>query len=263
MIKISASMKQELQAYYKRTDAPIDESEKERVVQLFSRTAATYSAIGQMRSMPFWRFIIGQLRFVSPLAWVAQIALLIEMLLIAHEYGESDSVMLVVMTAAVLSVAIAIPSVFKSFESNVAELEASCHHDSVQVLVSRLILFGLGDVLWMTLAAWLVPAIAGGDPFRVFLYAATPFFAFCSLSFYLSRVTNGRCVKACLAAATCVIAVIWGLNEPFPLWYSNASMVVWSVAFLAALLLAAYETHKLLAHVASDSASRLASLVQA
>lgn len=263
MIKISASMKQELQAYYKRTDAPIDEAEKERVVQLFCQTAATYSTVDQMRSMPFWRFIIGQLRFVSPLAWVAQIALLVSMLLIVSAYGYSDSTMLVVMTSAVLSVVIAVPSVFKSFESNVAEIEASCHHDSGQVLVSRLILFGLGDALWMTIAVWLVPAIAGGDPFRVFLYAATPFFAFCSLSFYLSRVTSGRCVKVSLVAATCVIAVIWGSNELFPLWYSNASMVVWSVAFLAALLLAAYETHKLLAHVASDSASRLASLIHA
>lgn len=263
MIKISASIKEGLLSYYKRTDAPIDEAAKARVVQLFSQSAAAYLTIERTDTVPFWRFIIGQLRFVNPLAWVAQIALLTGMLLIVSAYGESDSVMLVVMTAAVLSVAIAIPSVFKSFESNVAELEASCHHDSSQVLVSRFILFGLGDVLWMTLAIWLVPAIAGGDPFRVFLYAATPFFAFCSISFYLSRVTNGRCVKACFAAAACVIALIWGSNELFPLWYSNASMVVWSIALLAAMALAAYETHKLLAHVAFDSASRLVSLVDA
>ena len=260
---MSTSMKAELKAYYKRVDAPIDEAEKARVVQLFSQTAAAYSTVKQKGAVPFWRFVIGQLRFVSPLAWVAQIVLLVGMLLIVNAYGRSDSIMLVVMTAAVLSVAIATPSVFKSFESNVAELEASCHHNSAQVLVSRFILFGLGDVLWMTLAVWLVPAIAGGDPFRIFLYAVTPFFAFCSLSFYLSRITNGRCVKACFAATACVIAVIWGSNELFPLWYSNASMVVWSLALLAALMLAAYEAHKLVSHVASNSASHLAPLVQA
>lgn len=263
MITISDSTKERLQAYYKRTDAPIDEAEKARVVRLFSRTAAAHSAVEQTDETPFWQFIIGQLRFVNPLAWVAQIALLAGMLLMVSAYGESDAVMLVVMTAAVLSVAIAMPSVFKSFESNVAELEASCHHNSAQVLVSRLILFGLGDVLWMTLAVWLVPAMAGGDPFRVFLYAATPFFAFCALGFYLSRITGGRCVKACFAAAACVIAVMWGSNELFPLWYSGASMVVWSVALLAALALAAYEAHKLLAHVTIDSASRLAYHIQA
>lgn len=256
-------MKEELRSYYKRTDASIDEAEKARVVQLFSQTAAAHSAGEQMGTAPFWRFILGQLRFVSPLAWVAQIALLMGMLLIVDACKESATAMLIVMTAAVLSVTIAIPSVFKSFESNVAELEASCHHNSAQVLVSRFILFGLGDVLWMTLAIWLVPSIAGGDPFRVFLYASTPFFAFCSLTFYLSRLTNGHCVKACFATAACVIAAIWGSNELFPLWYSNASIVVWSLALLAALMLAAYETHKLVAYVASNSASRLASLAQA
>ena len=256
-------MKEELRSYYKRTDVPIDEAEKARVVQLFAQTAEAHSSFEQMHPTPFWRFAIGQLRFVSPLAWVAQIALLVGMLLIVGAYGESDSMMLVVMTAAVLSVAIAIPSVFKSFEDNVAEIEASCHHDSAQVLVSRLILFGLGDVLWMTLAVWLVPSIAGGDPFRIFLYAATPFFAFCALSFHLSRITGGRCVKACAIAAVCVIAVIWGSNELFPLWYSNASLVVWSIALLAAVMLAGYEAHRLMAHLASDGTSRLTSLVQA
>ena len=260
---MSASTKAKLKAYYKRTDIPIDEAEKTCVVQLFSQTAARYSIVKQKETVPFWRFIIGQLRFVSPLAWVAQIALLVGMLLIVSAYGRSDSIMLVVMTAAVLSVAIAIPSVFKSSESNVAELEASCHHKSAQVLVSRFILFGLGDVLWMTLVVWLVPAIAGGDPFKVFLYAATPFFAFCSLSFYLSRITNGRCVKACFAATACVIATIWGSNELFPLWYANASLVVWSLALLAALMLAAYEAHKLVSHVASNSAAQCTSFVQA
>ncbi len=263
MIEISTSMKDGLRAYYRSTDAPIDEAEKARVVQLLARTAGANAQAEPMQPTPFWRFIIDQLRFVNPLAWVAQIALLIGMLLTVSAYGELDSVMLVVMTAAVLSVAIAIPSVFKSFESNVAELEASCRHDSAQVLMGRLVLFGLGDVLWMTLAVCIVPAIAGGDPFRIFLYAATPFFAFCALSFYLSRVTGGRSAKACSIAAICVIAVIWGSNELFPLWYSNASMVVWSLALIVAIALAAHEAHKLLTHVASDSASRPTSLVQA
>lgn len=262
MIEISASMKEELKSYYKRTNAPIDEAEKARVVQLFAKTASARSSIEQVHPTPFWRFVVGQLRFINPVAWVAQIALLIGMLLIVSAYIESDSVMLVVMTCAVLSVAMAIPSVFKSFESNVAEIEASCHHDSTQVLSSRLILFGLGDVLWMTFAALLLPSIAGGDPFRIFLYAATPFFAFCALSFYLSRITNGRCAKVCAVAAICVIAIIWGSGELFPLWYSNASMVVWSIALLAAVILAAYEMHKLVNHLASGSTSRLASLVQ-
>ena len=263
MVKISASTKEELKAYFRRADAPIDEPEKARVARMFSEVAAANSTTEPRSTMPFWRFITGQLRFVNPLAWIAQMALLVGMLLIAGAYAESEAVMLVVMIAAVLSVALAIPTVFKSFENNVAELEASCQHNAAQVLISRFILFGLADVLWMSLAVWLVPAIAGGDPFRVFLYAATPFFAFCALSFYLSRVTNGHCVKACAVAAIAVILAIWASSEMFPHWYSDASMVVWVVALVAALALAAYEVRKLMMQVASNGDSRFAAAAQA
>lgn len=262
MIEINASTKEELRAFFKSTDAPIDETEKARVVHLVSEAAAMHSVSEQRRPISFWRFLIGQLRFVNPLAWAVQIALLVGMLLLVDAYGKSESSMLVVMIAAVLSVAIATPSVFKSFESNMAELEASCRHDSAQVLVSRLILFGLADVLWMSLAAWLVPAIAGGDPFRIFLYAATPFFAFSALCFHLSRTTNGRCVKVCAAAAVCVIVTIWASDELFPHWYSDLSLAIWSGALAVALALAFYEARRLVSQAVSNSASRQASLIQ-
>lgn len=258
MIEISVSIKEELRAYYQRTDAPVDDAERSRVVRMVSEVVTASSIDAQEATMPFWRFIVRQLRFVSPLAWVSQVALIAGMLLVVDAYGGTDSTMLVVMVTAVLSVAIATPTVFKSFENDVAELEASCRHDSTQVLVSRLVLFGLSDVLWMTLAVCLIPAIAGGDPFQVFLYAATPFFAFCALSFYLSRITNGHCVKPCAAAAFGVIAAIWASSEMFPHWYSEASMVVWSLALFVALALAAYEAHKLVAQVAANGVSQFA-----
>lgn len=256
MVKISASTKEELKAYFKRTSAPVDETEKERVVRIFSKVASESSVTGPERVMPMWRFVIGQLRFVNPLAWMAQMALLAAMLFLVNAYGKTESAMLIVMATAVLSVTIAMPSVFKSFENNVAELEASCQHDAAHVLVSRFVLFGLADVLWMSLAAWLVPTIAGDGPFRVFLYAATPFFAFCALSFHLSRITNGRCVKPCAVAASVAILLIWESNEKLPHWYSDASMVVWSLALLAALTLAAYEARKLVVQLASDNVSQ-------
>ncbi len=256
MIKISASLKEGLRAYYKRTDAPIDEAEKARVVAMVSKEAAELSTCDGFDAVPFWRFIVGQLRFVNPLAWVAQVALLAGMLLIVEAFSASESSMLVVMAAAVLSVALAVPSVFRSFEDNVAELEASCRYDSAQVLISRFVLFGLADVLWMSLAAWIVPTLTDGDPFRVFLYAATPFFAFCAICFYLSRLTRGHCAKACTVAACCVMAALWVAKSMLPHWYSEASMLVWSSALMVSLVLAVYEARRLIAQVAADSLMR-------
>ncbi len=142
---------------------------------------------------------------------------------------------------------------FRSFEANVAELEASCPHDSTRVLAARLVLFGLADVLWMSMAACLIPTIAGGEPFRVFLYAATPFFAFCAICFRLSRAMHGRCAKACAVAAACVIAAIWGVSAIIPRWYAEASMAVWTLALIAAVAIAVGEARRLLALVAQDN----------
>lgn len=257
-----SSIKDSLRAYYKSSDAPIDEEEKARVVALVAEEAARCSTGAAPEAVPLWRFLVGQLRFVNPLAWVAQLALLALMLLLLGAYGESRSTMLIVMTAAALSVAAAAPSVFKSFESNVAELEASCRHDSAQVLVSRLILFGLADVLWMSMAVSLVPAVVGGDPFRVFFCAATPFFASCAVCFHISRITHGRCAKACFVAVSCIIVVLWGANKVFPHWYLEVSLVVWSVALIVALVLAIYEMHRLVSHVRLDGISHTELAVQ-
>lgn len=257
MIESNVSIEERLRGYYARTEAPIDELEKARVVAMVSNEVAQPSLCERQESVPFWRFIAGQLRFVNPLAWVLQIVLLITMFLIVSAYGSLEVGMLVVMTSAILSVALAIPSVFKSFENDVSELEASCRHDSAQVLVCRLALFGFADVLWMSATVLIVPTLAGSDPFRVFLYAATPFFAFCAICFYLSRRTHGRCVKACATAVSCVVIVLWVANSVLPHWYFQVSMIVWVIALMVSLALAIYEARRLVLQVAADSVAHM------
>lgn len=257
MIDKNAALKESLRAHYKSTAAPVDGAEKARVTAMVRDEAARCPLGVPLDGAPFWRFIVGQLRFVNPIAWTMQVALLVVMLAVAGVFRASSSSMLVVMAAAVLSVAFAVPSVFKSFEHDVAELEASCRHDSTQVLASRLVLFGLADVLWMSAAVWLVPALAGEEPFRIFLYAATPFFAFCAICFHLSRMTRGRCAKACAVAAACAIAALWGSGAVAPHWYAEASMAVWTLALVAALVLAIHEARRLVLQVTQDGASPL------
>ncbi|MEC4293969.1 hypothetical protein [Adlercreutzia shanghongiae] len=257
MIDRNVALKESLRAHYKRTAAPVDEAEKARVAAMVRGEAARWSSGMSVDGALFWRFVVGQLRFVSPVAWAMQVALLAGMLAVTGILHGSSSSMLVVMASAVLSVAFAVPSVFKSFEHDVAELEASCRHDSAQVLASRLVLFGLADVLWMSAAVWLVPTLAGEEPFRIFLYAATPFFAFCAICFHLSRMMRGRCVKACAVAAACALAALWGAGAIVPHWYAEMSMAVWVLALAAALALAVHEARRLVLQVAQDGASPL------
>lgn len=253
---MSTSMKERLKAYYKDNNAPIDEGEKARVVAMMSKVAGGSSPLNTFDAVPFWCFLVGQLRFVNPLAWLLQIVLLVGTLLVVGAYGGGESSTLIVMTAAVLSVALAVPSVFESFENNVLELEASCRHNSAQVLICRLILFGLADVLWISIASGIIPTLIDSDPFSVFLYAATPFFASCALCFYLSRKARSHCVKACAVSACCVVTVLWAAHTVFPHWYAETSITVWFVALTIAVALAIYEAHRLISQISADSLIR-------
>lgn len=246
----------ELRAYYAADAAPVDAADKARVVRLIAAEAAGQEGAMLASETPFWRFVAGQLRFVSPVAWAMQAALLAALLAVVLASGFGAAATLFAMSAAVLSVALAIPSVFRSFDFRMDELEYSCRHDCVQVLAARLVLFGLADVLWLSIVVAVAPSFAESDPFRVFLYACTPFFAFCAASFHIARLRRGDVAKSCAVAACVVVAAIWAAGAAFPHWYAELSVLAWTGALVAAVALAAYEARRLVAHLSAGVAVR-------
>ena len=157
-----SKLKDALRSYYAADAASPDASVRKRTLLLVEAEAAR--ACGGAREadyIPLWRFVASQVRFVRPWAWMLQIALLACMLVLVGVIGPRSGSPVVVMAASALSVAIAAPSVFKSFETRVCEMEYSCRFSCVQVLASRLLLFGLADVLWITLSVAAVPTLAG------------------------------------------------------------------------------------------------------
>lgn len=247
-----------LRDYYEAAAAPVDAAAKAQVVELAARQASAQAQdapAGAVANASPLRFALAQLRFIHPGAWLLQLALLAAVLLVAGAAGASEGSMLVVMTGAVLSVAIALPSVFKSFDAGVAELECSCAHDCLQVLGSRLALFGLADVLWLSLVVAAVPAFGGSDPFRVFLYASTPFFGFCAACFLVARRCRRNVAKTGLALALAVVGGLWGVSVLMPGWYGELSLLTWLTALCVAMALAACEGRRLFAQVAEGGAT--------
>lgn len=246
------ALKDRLRCHY-ASDVPAPEaSAKERAVRLAVLEARTTKG-ACIADVPLWRFVLGQARFVSPSAWVLQLALLAGLLVVSFALGSdrSGTSMMAVMTGAVLTVAIGVPPAFRSFDFHVDELEYACRHDCMQVLCSRLALFGLADVLWLSVVVAIVPSFAGSDPFRVFLYACTPYFACCAASFHLVRLRRSNIALTCVVAAIVLVAAIWGTGIAFPRWYADVSVLVWTAALGVALALAAYEARRLLSQVKS------------
>lgn len=246
----SAQIKEALRDYYTCGIPAPDEAAKDSTIKLIESSAATQCRRSEPERVPFWRFVMGQLRFIPYSSWALQIAVLAVMFAIVLRFGTYDGSALVIMAAAVISVAVAIPAAFRSFECHVSELEYACMHDSMQVLASRLILFGLADVLWVTVAIFVIPSLSGIGALRIFLYAATPFFCFCAVCFYAARLTRGNPSVACVTAAVIAVLALWGVSTVLPQWYTNLSLLTWAAAFAVAVALAAYEAKRLFGQVA-------------
>lgn len=240
------SIEDKLKRFYAKGIPPVDSARKRQVVELVAREAQKANHAQASITMSFRKFVFTQMRFINPVCWVLQMALIACVLIAGDTYRSSDMQAPLIMTFALLTVAIAIPSVFKSFESRISELELACRFNCAQVLAARLIIFGLADVLWFSIIIAVMPSFAGSDPFRVFLYASTPFFLFCALCFYLARIANKYVTKATIAAVTILIIVLWQSIGLFPYWYSNLSWVTWVGALIFAIALAAFELRRLI-----------------
>ncbi len=187
----------------------------------------------------FPRFVWGQLRFVSPWVWAAQLALIALVVASAGALSSERPAVLIAVGAAVLTVLVGVPDVLRSCERGVAELEYACRFDCRQVLAARCALLGLSDVAVLTAAIVALPALAGADPFLVFLYACTPFFALCAGVFWIAGHGRRSLTARCMALGAIMMLAAWGLWTAAPALYAGMSATAWSllagVAFLAAL----------------------------
>lgn len=187
----------------------------------------------------FPRFVWGQLRFVSPWVWAAQLALIALVVASAGALSSERPAVLIAVGAAVLTVLVGVPDVLRSCERGVAELEYACRFDCRQVLAARCALLGLSDVAVLTAAIVALPALAGADPFLVFLYACTPFFALCAGVFWIAGHGRRSLTARCMALGAVMMLAAWGLWTAAPALYAGMSATAWSllvgVAFLAAL----------------------------
>lgn len=187
----------------------------------------------------FPRFVWGQLRFVSPWVWAAQLALIALVVASAGALPSERSAVLIAVGAAVLTVLVGVPDVLRSCERGVVELEYACRFDCRQVLAARCALLGLSDVAVLTAAIVALPALAGADPFLVFLYACTPFFALCAGVFWIAGHGRRSLTARCMVLGAVMMLAAWGLWTAAPALYAGMSATAWSllagVAFLAAL----------------------------
>ena len=230
-------------------DMPGVASLREAAGAVFPREASLSAETASVPSFP--RFVLGQLRFVSPWVWVAQLALIALVVASAAALPSERPAVLVAVGAAVLTVLVGVPDGLRSCERGVAELEYACRFDCRQVLAARCALLGLSDVVVLTAAIIALPMLAGADPFRVFLYACTPFFALCAGVFWIAGHGRRSLTARCMPLGAVMILPAWGLWTAAPGLYAGMSVAMWSLLAGVAFLAAAYEGRRLFRAVGS------------
>ena len=196
------------------------------------------------RRIGFAAFVAGQVRYIPPWTWVAQLAIVALMCVIAATGQDTDATKLAVGILSALSVLVGVPTVHASKLYGVAELEYSCPHNTLSVIVSRLIVLGCSSALATTLMVCAVAARLDRGALVVALWAAPPFFSSCAGSlFALRKAAPPTAATLCVAWTVVCSAVLISIAHAVPEMYGEGSLVVWAIAAATAFAWLVREVH--------------------
>lgn len=166
------------------------EEKGEQVRQICSRSAALIDEKGKRRRIGFLAFLRRQIRFLGWKIWMAQSFLMLffyKMLDVLYSrLGVRESrVALLLCSVSVLTLFLAMPSLYQSMRCGMYEMECATRFSSWKVLAVRLILISAGNMLlfggFWVIAALKTPLQAGS----ILLYLLLPYLAVKSGMLYL------------------------------------------------------------------------------
>ena len=84
------NIEDELKRFYTENTPPIDPAEKRRVVEMMARESQKTSGVPASESISFRRFVLTQVRFIDPICWILQVALIACVLIVGDTYRTSE-----------------------------------------------------------------------------------------------------------------------------------------------------------------------------
>lgn len=188
-------------------------------------------------------FVMAQVRYLPVWTWLAQVAVVVLMVLVARGLTNEVAAKLVVGTLSAITVLIGVPTLHASRICGVVELEYACRHNVASVLIARMVVLGCSSALAVAVMVGLAASSIDASAFAVALWAAPPFFASCAGSLVLlRRLRPSSAPLACVAwvGACSTALVVVALRHPA--LYDSAATGVWAAAALVAFCWLVRET---------------------
>lgn len=201
-----------------------------------SRAAAWTHARQDARHRGLPAFVAAQVRYIPAWTWAAQLALVALMYAVAAQTADPAATKLFVGVLSALSVLVAAPTVEAGKRHGVSELEFACMHNAASVLLARLIVLGCSTSLAVALMVAVASSVLDARAFEVALWACAPFFLSCAGSLMaLRKAAPATSVALCVAWTGACTTTLVAFAATFPQLYTQASLVFWAAAALAAL----------------------------
>ncbi len=235
---------EELKSYGERIQVAADER---RIKETVGKAMDIFCAAEQGRRLTYLEFLWEQFWWIRKRWWCFQAILLflLWMFLPCMEYMRNTQ--RAIGTVSALFVILVIPELWKSRTCRFMETEAVSYYSMRQIYASRMLLFGIADIVLLTLfcglssAAWdmAIPQLLIHFIFPMTVTACICFGTLCS-KYFLSERTA---VILCMAWS-----MVWGsviLNEKI---YVMITVPLWVFLFGAALGFLAYTIYRILYH---------------
>jgi hypothetical protein len=196
--------------------------------------------------VPYYEFLFTQLKLVQKRWWTFQLLILILLWRIIPLFAETDSIQRILGVSASLFIILAVPELWKNRNYKSIEIEATCYYSLRQIYAARMTLFGIVDVLLITLFCGISSTsfnLSMEELFVQFLFPMTITACIC-----FAILCNKYRFNEFIAIGMCIIwNVLWLLFIQNETAYSLITMQVWIGLFVAALAFLLFTIYKTLA----------------
>lgn len=183
-------------------------------------------------------FLRVQLFYIGKGTWVLMGILFLLSALAGKTAGYGQADMGSAVTAALMPfwVCILVREEMKSSTCRMYELELSCRHSLMQVMLARFLLLGAAELVLLCLTGVLAAAFRMEGFLEIILYILVPWMMTSCLSLWLIKKTGkGNETWYCLGAAVFVSAAVLVCGSSWPWIYSGRSLGLWAALFVLLL----------------------------
>lgn len=237
------NFEKQLEDYKKETHI---EPREEKIQETIQKSKGAFFRAEEEKTLSYYEFVLGQFRLIRKRWWFFQIVLLVFLWLILISVKDDAYVQRSLGIIASLFVILIIPELWKNRTCQSMEIESSAYFSLRQIYATRMLLFGLADILFLSVFMGISISVLHFNMLDLliqFLFPMTITACICFHTLCCKRLNETAAVALCIAWSSVWLFIV--LNDSV---YTRITIPIWiflsalSVIYLGAVI---YQTLKM------------------